>query len=64
MAGKTGTERIPSADIGSAVKAKVEKLKEAQVQIEQRTKELEAERRKLDADRRELGKMEEALETM
>jgi len=64
MADKTGTERIPSADIGSAVKAKVEKLKEAQVQIEQRTRELEAERRKIDADRRELGKMEEALETM
>src|SRR5256712_7604394 len=64
MADKTGTERIPSADIGSAVKAKVEKLKEAQVQIEQRTKELEAERRRIDADRRELSKMEEALETM
>src|SRR5436190_1436501 len=64
MADKAGTERIPSADIGSAVKAKVEKLKEAQVQIEQRTRELETERRKLDADRRELGKMEEALETM
>src|SRR6267143_932214 len=29
MADKTGTERIPSADIGSAVKAKVEKMEEA-----------------------------------
>ncbi len=63
MAGKPG-DRLPATDIVSAVKAKAEKLKEAQAQLEARTKEIEAERRKLDADRRELQKMEDALEKL
>jgi chromosome segregation ATPase len=57
-------DRLPATEIATAVKAKVEKLKEAQAQLEAKTKELEAERRKNDADRRELQKMEDALEKM
>ena len=64
MADKVATDRIPATDIGSAVRAKVERLKEAQSQIEQRTKEIEVERRRLDGDRRDLQRMEEALETL
>src|SRR3990170_469032 len=64
MADKTTPERIAATDIGSAIKAKVDKLKEAQTQVDAQKKELDVERRKLDADKRELAKMEQALEAL
>src|SRR4030067_60248 len=64
MADKTSPERIAATDIGSAIKAKVDKLKEAQTQVDAQKRELEAERRKIDADKRELAKMEQALEAL
>src|SRR3989304_1356962 len=64
MADKTTPERIAATDIGSAIKAKVDKLKEAQTQGEAQKKEPDLERRKLDADKRELAKMEQALEAL
>src|SRR3990172_12067039 len=64
MADKTSPERIAATDIGSAIKGKGDKLKEAQTQVDAQKKELDVERRKIDADKRELAKMEQALEAL
>src|SRR4030067_591712 len=64
MADKTTPERIAATDIGSAIKAKVDKLKGAQAPGDAQKKETDHQRRQLRADKRERAKMEQALEAL